>query len=110
MPQANGKQLALAPQHLATLQSLLKQYVPDAEVWAFGSRVKGGAHEGSDLDLVLRNAQDLAQSVEGYVALKEALQESSLPMLVEAHDWAHLPVDFQRNIAQCYVVLKVENG
>lgn len=34
--------------------ALLGQHVPQAEVWAYGSRVNGGAHEGSDLDLVLR--------------------------------------------------------
>ena len=110
MPQANGKQLDLAPQHLATLQSLLNQYVPEAEVWAFGSRVQGGAHEGSDLDLVLRNTHDIKQPVTGYFELKEALQESSLPMLIETHDWAHLPADFHRNIEQCYVVLRVVTG
>lgn len=110
MPQMNNTQLDLAPRHLAILQSLLAQYVPDAEVWAFGSRVNGNAHEGSDLDLVLRNTHDLSLSVTGSIELQEALQESSLPMLIDTHDWAHLPADFHRNIERSYVLLKSGRG
>jgi uncharacterized protein len=98
-------QLDLAAPHLATLQALLLRHVPEAEVWAFGSRVTGGAHEGSDLDLVLRNPTDLTHPVVGISALKTALQDSSLPLLVETHDWATLPEAFKREIMRCYVVL-----
>lgn len=38
------------------VETLLHKYVPDAEVWAYGSRVNGESHEGSDLDLVLRSS------------------------------------------------------
>jgi predicted nucleotidyltransferase len=110
MPQMNNTQLDLAPRHLAILQSLLAQYVPDAEVWAFGSRVNGNAHEGSDLDLVLRNTREPTLPVTGYFELQEALQKSSLPMLIDIHDWAHLPADFHRNIERSYVVLKSGRG
>lgn len=107
MPRLNGSQnLELTPRQLQLLQTLLSQHVPDAEVWAFGSRVHGGAHEGSDLDLVVRNPACLTSPVQGWLALKESLQESSLPMLVEVHDWAQLPAGLQRNIEQSYVVLK----
>ncbi|MCY3777616.1 MAG: nucleotidyltransferase domain-containing protein, partial [Candidatus Aminicenantes bacterium] len=37
------------------LEALLREHVPDVEVWAYGSRVNGQSHEGSDLDLVLRS-------------------------------------------------------
>ena len=106
MPQLDRSHLDLAPDHLLMLQTLLSRYVPQAEVWAFGSRVNGDGHEGSDLDLVLRNPTDLAQALDGWLDLTVALQESSLPMLVEAHDWAHLPAAFHRNMAQRYVVLQ----
>jgi uncharacterized protein len=87
------------------LQALLAQHVPDAEVWAFGSRVSGGSHEGSDLDLVLRNPSDLSLPVKGLAALRVALQNSMLPMLVELHDWAHLPASFHTHIEREYVVV-----
>ena len=38
------------------LEALLREHVPNAEVWAYGrSRVNGRCHSGSDLDLVLRS-------------------------------------------------------
>lgn len=34
-----------------------KVFSPGTELWAYGSRVKGGNHEGSDLDLAVRAPQ-----------------------------------------------------
>lgn len=106
MPQLEPGKLQLAPKYLALLRALLSQHVPEAQVWAYGSRVTGTAHEGSDLDLVLRNPSDLSQEVAGWHDLKEALQASLLPILVDVHDWAHLPKAFHRNIEAGYVVLQ----
>lgn len=99
-------QLELEPRHLKMLQALLAQWIPQAEVWAYGSRVNGGAHECSDLDLVLRNPLNLKQPVEGWEELIEALQNSLLPMLVETHQWAYLPPEFHRTIEAGYIVLQ----
>ena len=46
--------LDLPRRYRERLQELLKDHVPDAEVWAYGSRVNGESHEASDLDLVIR--------------------------------------------------------
>lgn len=105
MPPLEPARLDLAPYHLAALRSLLEQHVPEAEAWAFGSRVNGGAHEGSDLDLVLRNPHDLSAPGQGCDALLEALQASALPMLVEVHDWARLPAGFHEGIERRYVTI-----
>jgi predicted nucleotidyltransferase len=96
----------LPRQHMQTLLRLLAQFTPQSEVWAFGSRINGTGHEGSDLDIVLRNPADLKQSTQGYYELKEALQESNLPILIEMHDWAHLPASFHTEISRRYHVLQ----
>ena len=44
----------LSGRHRRALEALLREHLPDVEVWAYGSRVNGLGHEGSDLDLVLR--------------------------------------------------------
>ena len=88
------------------MKALLAHKVPQAEVWAYGSRVNGGAHEGSDLDLVLRNPTDLTQDVDGWIELQEALQESALPFLVEVQLWSRLPNAFHRNIEAGYVLVQ----
>lgn len=97
--------LDLAPRYLATLLDLIKQYAPDAEVWAYGSRVTGGAHEASDVDLVLRNPADLTQRQARLPELKEAIAESSLPILVDVMDWARVPDAFRQEIEKKHVVL-----
>ena len=106
MPQIELAQLDLPPPHLTRLRELLARHVPEAEVWAYGSRVSGGAHQGSDLDLVLRQPQDLQADVAGWMALKEAVQDSPLPMLVEIHLWPRLPSVFHHEIERRYVVVQ----
>ena len=106
MPQVELSELQISATQLAELHSLLQRHVPYAEVWAYGSRITGMAHEGSDLDLVLCNPSDLSQDVEGWLALKDAVQESNLPMLVDIHLWARLPTSFHREIENAYVVLQ----
>ncbi len=72
------------------------------EVWAYGSRVNGTAHEGSDLDLVIRG-QDLGPvPMEVFSDLYEKIRESNIPILVELRDWAYLPESFHANIQQHY--------
>ena len=106
MPRRDIRQLQLLPRHLATLRELLSQQAPEAEAWAYGSRVNGGAHEGSDLDIVLRNPADPKAEIKHWLDVQEAVQESDLPMLVDVHNWAHLPAEFHRNIEQNYVVIR----
>ncbi len=108
MPALNLLALDLSERHLHTLQALLAKHTPQAQVWAYGSRIHGHAHEGSDLDLVLRNLDDLTQDVLGWLELKEALQASDLPMLVDVHLWSRLPQAFQANIQAGYVQLQPE--
>jgi uncharacterized protein len=91
-PLNHGKQgllvIDLRPEHLAEVCDLLSRHIPDAQVWAFGSRVTATASEGSDLDLVVRSPHGGAISIG---RLKEAFCESNLPFTVEIHDWATIP-------------------
>jgi predicted nucleotidyltransferase len=98
--------LDLPAKYLSMLLQALDAHVPDAEVWAYGSRVKGQAHDGSDLDLVLRNPVQLGRPQERLYALRDALEESNLPILVEVLDWARLPEEFRREIRRSHVVVR----
>lgn len=98
--------LDLAESELVTVRNILAAHVPHAEVWAFGSRVSGGAHPGSDLDLVIRNPNDLERAEQGLSALKAAFSESDLPFLVDVVDWARLPESFQREIDRGHIVVQ----
>lgn len=75
------------------------------EVWAYGSRVNGDAHEGSDLDLVIRMPGLERMPIEIYMELKEKIRESNVPIVVELFDWARLPESFHNNILQKHEIL-----
>lgn len=75
------------------------------EVWAYGSRVNGGAHEGSDLDLVIRSANLQKLPINTFLRLKEKITESNIPIVVELFDWARLPDSFHGNIETSHEVL-----
>jgi hypothetical protein len=106
MPQLDPNCLKLSEDQRSLLKQLISEYVPNSEVWAYGSRITGHSHEGSDLDLVLRNPSALEVPVRGSSELKEAISASSLPMLIDIHQWAYLPESFKLNIEQAYVLLK----
>ena len=97
--------LDLPRRHWEELAALLREHAPDAEVWAYGSRVNGRSHDGSDLDLVLRSPT-LEPLGHEYLKLVEALEQSNIPILVQAHDWARLPETSRREIERDYVVVQ----
>ena len=98
--------LHLSPKHREILETLLREHLPEIEVWAYGSRVNDHSHDGSDLDLVLR-APGLQEIPIGPLTdFTEALHNSTLPFLVEARDWARLPERFHKEIERGYVVIQ----
>ncbi len=98
--------LHLLPRHRAQLEALLSQHLPGVEVWAYGSRVKGQSHDGSDLDLVLRGSGLQEIDLDALADFSHALHDSTIPFLVEARDWARLPERFHREIEREYVVVR----
>lgn len=75
------------------------------EVWAYGSRVTGEAHDGSDLDLVIRSHSLEALPAGLMIDLKKSIYKSTIPILVDLFDWARLPESFHKNIEAHHEVL-----
>ena len=97
--------LHLKPKHRELLEALLREHLPGVEVWAYGSRVSGRSHDGSDLDLVLRGPDLNEIPISQLGDFEEAVRESTIPFLVEARDWARLPERFHPEIERVHVVL-----
>lgn len=95
--------LDLRPDLFELVQAILRQFVPAAEVWAFGSRVTGSAKEHSDLDLVVVAKEPLPKEV--YYRLQDAFEESALPMRVDVLDWHRITPAFRANIEKRYEVI-----
>ncbi len=89
--------LLLKAEYLVMLQDIFKELIPNCSVIAYGSRVGGDAHSGSDLDLaVMRNEKD---SID-ILTLRESLKESNIPFHVDIFDFLRLPKSFQQEIAK----------
>ncbi len=95
-------QLNLSDRHLKQVKTILRELVPHAEVWVYGSRVTGTGHEGSDLDMVIQNECTYDQLNQ----LRESFQESTLPFLTDIFLWSDLPITFQDNIKKNYIVIQ----
>ena len=99
-----SREIDLLPRHREEIRRLLRETAPEAEVWAYGSRVTGGSHEGSDLDLVVRDPDDPDHPQGALLArLREAFVDSNIPFLIDLHDWATLPESYRREIERHHV-------
>ena len=95
--------LHLTPKQRLVLESLLHKYLPDVEVWAYGSRVNGRSHDGSDFALTLMTDEPL--NIAQVADLKTAFTKSDLPFHVHVVDWASISESFRKVIERDYVVL-----
>ncbi|MCD1597046.1 nucleotidyltransferase family protein [Rheinheimera aquimaris] len=85
------------------VSAILQRYLPNNEIWAFGSRVKGNAKPFSDLDLAIISDTPLPLALLAEVA--EAFSESDLPWKVDLVDWATTSERFRQVISEQKLIL-----
>ena len=90
----------LKKEHLEELRNIFEKYCPKTEIWAYGSRVKGDSHSGSDLDLVVKSFNDENKTI---TELRHLLNESNIPFLIDINEFDKLPTCFQEEIKKSYV-------
>ena len=95
--------LQLSDSEWQQVNAILQRYLPQYEVWAFGSRVKGNAKPYSDLDLAIVSDTPLPLALLAEVA--EAFSESDLPWKVDLVDWATTSERFRQVIAEQKLIL-----
>ncbi len=98
-----GEPLFLAQRHREELQEILRRYVPEQDVWAFGSRATG-KHLGrfSDLDLAVEHAIEPSVRYD----LKDALDESKLPIRVDFVELDRVDTAFAERIRRDFVLVR----
>ena len=89
----------LKPHHVEQVRNILQQHVPEAKVYAFGSRVKLTAKAHSDLDLLVVAETEIPLG--RMHLLEEAFAESDLPFRVDVLDWHAISAEFREQIAAC---------
>ena len=97
------KEIILSPEQLQLVLSLTQTHLPGVEVWAYGSRVRGNPRRYSDLDLVAFTEPGQSPQAND---LREAFEESDLPIRVDLFLWDELPDSFHREIERQYAVLQ----
>lgn len=94
--------LFIQPYQLKILTDIFSSYCPDAEIWAYGSRVNGDAHLGCDLDLVVKSFNSDSCNL---IGLRQLIHDSQIPFLVDLNVFDKLPDSFQKEILKKYLVI-----
>jgi predicted nucleotidyltransferase len=82
---------------------ILNKFVPNHEVWVFGSRTGSDIRSYSDLDIVILGSEELPLIITAEI--KNAFQESDLPFRVDVLDWNDMSEEFREIIKQKYEIL-----
>lgn len=94
----------MPPDQLATVRRILAAHVPNCEVRAFGSRVDGRTKPHSHLDIAIVGEGELEP--DRLAAVREAFQESDLPIRIDVLDWHGITESFQRVITRNSEILQ----
>ena len=95
--------IELEPRVLQQVQAILRQHVPECEIWVFGSRLGRGAKRFSDLDLAIVSAT--AMPVRRLALLASAFEESDLPIKVDVVDLQSTSPAFRQRIAAHHEII-----
>ncbi|MBR1681222.1 hypothetical protein IJ707_05470 [bacterium] len=98
--------LNIKPEYLKMLQDVFEQYCPHAEIWVYGSRIKNRSHDGSDIDMIVKNFNDNSKNLP---ELKQLLNDSNVPFLMDIEEFDKLPDYFQKEILKDYEIIFKEN-
>jgi type I restriction enzyme S subunit len=94
----------LEPRLLHQIKMILREYVPECEVWAFGSRVGSPtAKRFSDLDLAVISSEALP--TRRLALLANAFEESDLPIKVDVVDWQSTSPALRQRICAHHEIL-----
>lgn len=92
--------LNVKQEYLNELKNIFSNYCPKAEIWAYGSRLTNDCHSGSDLDLTVKTFNDENKYL---YELKELLNDSDIPFLIDINIFDNLSQSFQDEILKNYV-------
>ncbi|MCQ2790300.1 MAG: nucleotidyltransferase domain-containing protein [bacterium] len=93
-------------EHINILYEIFNNYCPKAEIWAYGSRVNGDSHSGSDFDLTIKSFNSDNKHLS---ELKKHIEESDIPFLVDITVFENLPKSFQNEITKKYIKIFPQN-
>ncbi len=89
---------------LLEIKRILKEIIPEYEVWAFGSRINGNPKPYSDLDLAIITSNGLDFGLKA--KLKEQFEISNISFRIDIIDWASISENFRKIIKGNYQIIQ----
>lgn len=85
-----------------TLIRIITTYLPEAKIYLFGSRARKDYSSTSDIDIAI----DIKKKIDSVVlsAIKENIEESSIPFTVDVIDLNNVSEDFKNEILKDAVI------
>lgn len=97
---------------LSAIKALVKEEIPDAKVYLFGSRATGNVHEESDWDILILTEKKYPKSskwliVDKLFPLSLSIGSVISPILATNDDWENHPAYYalQKGIGDQYIVI-----
>ena len=90
---------------LIQFKVIIIKHAPDCTVLVFGSRIKGTHKKYSDLDLAFKLTDNAKLGFSRIAKIKEAFEESNIPIKVDVIDYNAASAEFRRIIDSGYVVI-----
>ena len=81
---------------------IINSYAPGSTVYLFGSRARNTHDLGSDLDLALDAGKKI--SLDDILSIKEAIEETTLPLFVDVVDMHAIDTDLKKEILKDGIV------
>ena len=88
---------AITDDHKKFIKGVVHLIRPQARLYMFGSRANDTAKPASDLDIILKEDQEIPLS--NIIDIRELLKASRLPFSVDIIDWHNLSKEFASVIA-----------
>lgn len=87
------------------ITDILKNYIQDYSFYYYGSRVKGNFGKTSDLDILIKGKKEIPLT--DLVHLKEQIDESKLPYIVNFTDYNNIDESFYSLIKNDLVKIEI---
>ncbi|HBR70304.1 TPA: nucleotidyltransferase domain-containing protein [Candidatus Dependentiae bacterium] len=89
------------PEYKKKLIEIINKYLPKAKIYLYGSRARGDHSEGSDIDLAIDTGKPVNFSIIGNI--KEAIEESTIPLFVDVIDIQNASSNFINEIKKEWI-------
>ena len=96
----------MAQEEHKIITDILKNYMDEFLFYYYGSRVKGNFNKTSDFDILLKGANEM--SLFALVQLKEKMDESKLPYIVNFTDYNSIDKIFYNLIKDDLVLIATQ--